>query len=148
MTTTLNNSYLVKVFTWGREIKIAQNPVHVVCNRPHGRLDKLVCRTLLNRYNTYYFHVDWFRSKGHFTNYVDSYIGTYMKKSCNCIDTKWFYKIFLANWTSVQRFATYLELRSHLAIGNAIVVSLCHDLIFFIGGIHKLAEVWRVRNLF
>ena len=34
MTTTLNKSYLVKVFTWGRGVKIAQNSVHVVCTRP------------------------------------------------------------------------------------------------------------------
>ena len=34
MTTTLNNSYLVKVSTWGRGVKIAQNSVHVVCTRP------------------------------------------------------------------------------------------------------------------
>ena len=66
-----------------------------------------------------------------YINSIHTYIHTYMKKSYNCNDTEWFYKIFLANWTSVQRFATYLELRSHLAIGNAIVVSLCHDLIFF-----------------
>ena len=39
MTTTLNNSYLVKVSTKGGEgVKIAQNSVHVVCTRPlYGR---------------------------------------------------------------------------------------------------------------
>ena len=33
MTTTLNNCYLIKVTTWGEEVKIAQNSVHVVCTR-------------------------------------------------------------------------------------------------------------------
>ena len=34
MTTTLNNSYLEKVSTWGEGFKIAQNSVHVVCTQP------------------------------------------------------------------------------------------------------------------
>ena len=36
MTTTLNNSYLVKVSTKGEGVKIAQNSVHVVCTCPLG----------------------------------------------------------------------------------------------------------------
>ena len=35
MTTTLNNTYLVKCPHRGRGSKIAQNSVHVVCTRPH-----------------------------------------------------------------------------------------------------------------
>ena len=37
MTATLNNSYLVKVSTLERGVKIAQNSVHVVCSRPFMR---------------------------------------------------------------------------------------------------------------
>ena len=34
MTTTFNNSYLLKVSTEGEGVKIVQNSVHVVCTRP------------------------------------------------------------------------------------------------------------------
>ena len=33
--TILNMSYLVKVSTWERGLKITQNSVHVVCTRPN-----------------------------------------------------------------------------------------------------------------
>ena len=35
-TTMIDNSYLVKVSTWGEGVKIAQNSVHVVCTCPYG----------------------------------------------------------------------------------------------------------------